>query len=160
KLVLDRYRQHPVRYFSIVTATFVLLLCAAGTYVYLDVDKRASERAQNMLNFCHLALRTANEQTVLDQQRSNLLAIQNTAGDIRALVDRLPPEEQRKAQHIIDQMNGALGRQGKLVSEYMIKTEESTKAVKEHTLAVEKGLSTVEAGVLNLRTLPAGLHDL
>jgi hypothetical protein len=160
KLSLERYRAHPVRYFAIVAATFVALMFAAGAYVYLDVDKRASERAQNMLNFCHLALRTADEQGVLDQQRANLLAIQNTAGDIRALVDKLPPEEQRKAQLIVDQMNSALGRQGKLVSEYLAKTDASTKAVREHTAVVERGLSSVEANVLNLKSLPAGLHDL
>jgi hypothetical protein len=160
KLALDRYRAHPWRYFTIVAGTLGLLAMAVGMYIYLDVDKRASERSLGMLQFCHLALRTADEQGVLDQQKANLQAIQSTAGDIRALVDKLPPEEQRKAQQIVDQMNAALGKQGKLVGEYIARTEESTRAVKEHTAAVERGLSTVEAGVLGLKSLPAGLHDL
>ena len=160
KLALERYRAHPLRYFAIVSGTLTLLLLAVGAYIYLDVDKRASERSLGMLQFCHLALRTADEQGVLDQQRSNLQAIQSTAGDIRALVDKLPPEEQHKAQQIVDQMNAALGKQGKLVGEYLQRTEESTRAVKEHTATVERGLSTVEAGVLGLKSLPAGLHDL
>jgi hypothetical protein len=160
KLALERYRAHPLRYFAVVAATLGMLLLAAGMYLYLDVDKRATERALGMLQFCHLALRTADEEGVLDQQRSNLQAIQSTAGDIRALVDKLPPEEQRKAQQIVDQMNAALGKQGKLVGEYLQRTEESTRAVKEHTATVERGLSSVEAGVLGLKSLPAGLHDL
>ena len=49
-----------------------LLAMAAGLYIYLDVDKRASERALGMLQFCHLALRTAEEQGVLAEQRKNL----------------------------------------------------------------------------------------
>src|SRR5262249_39614621 len=72
KLALDRYRAHPVRYFSIVAGTLTLLLVAAGLYIYLDADKRASERALGTLQFCHLALRTAEEQGVLDEQRHNL----------------------------------------------------------------------------------------
>ena len=67
-------------------------MLAAGLYIYLDADKRASERALGMLQFCHLALRTNEEQGVLDEQRRNLAAIESTAGDIRTLVDKLPPE--------------------------------------------------------------------
>jgi hypothetical protein len=157
---IDRHRLKPVRYFAVLITTLALLLAACGAYIYLDADKRASERALGMLQFCHLALRTADEQGVLAEQRHNLEAIQSTAGDIRSLVDKLPPEEQRKAQQIVDQMNGALAKQGRLVSEYLNRTEESTKAVREHTQAVERGLSTVEAGVLGLKSLPAGLSNV
>src|SRR4051794_20516548 len=72
KLMLDRYRAHPVRYFAIVIATLGLLGCAAGFYVYLDSDKRASERALGQLQFCHLALRESDAKRVLDEQRQNL----------------------------------------------------------------------------------------
>jgi hypothetical protein len=39
-----------------------------------------------MLQFCHLAMRTEEEEGALDEQRHNLQAIESTAGDIRALV--------------------------------------------------------------------------
>jgi hypothetical protein len=157
---LDRYRAHPLRYFTIVGVTFTLLLVAGGLYIYLDADKRASERALATLQFCHLALRTAEEKTVLDEQRQNLSSIQSTAGDIRALVDKLPPDEQRKAQQIIDQMNSALGKEGKLVGQYLQRSDDTAHALREHTQAIERDLSNLEAGVLGLKSVPGGLHDL
>src|SRR5262245_40075848 len=87
---LERQRANPLGWFAIVGGTLTLLALAAGFYIYLDADKRASERALGMLQFCHLALKTNEEQGVLDEQRRNLAAIQSTAGDIRTLVDKLP----------------------------------------------------------------------
>ena len=157
--VLERYRTRPVRYFTIVVGTLVLLLAAGGCYIYLDADKRASERALGMLEFCHLALRTRDAQGVLIEQRHNLQAIESTAGDIRALVDKLPPEEQRKAHQIVATMNAALTQQGKLVGDYLNRSEETTTMLNQHTEALQRGLSSVEAGVLGLKSLPGGLHD-
>jgi len=157
---LERYRQHPVRYFTVVAVTLALLAGAAGLYIYLDADKRASERALAALQFCHLALRTAEEQSVLDAQRKNLESIQSTAGDIRALVDKLPPEEQEKAQEIVKTMNSALVKQGTLVTNYFQAAGQASKTLEAHSLALEKGLSSVEANVLSLKTMPVALHDL
>jgi hypothetical protein len=114
---LERHRQSPMRFGAIVGSTLGLLAMAAGLYIYLDVDKRASERALGMLQFCSRELKNDDERQALDEQRRNLASIQSTAGDIRALVDKLPPEEQRKGQMIVDQMNHALERQGKIVSD-------------------------------------------
>ena len=157
---LDRHRQHPLRFGAIVGGTLGLLVMAAGLYIYLDVDKRASERALGMLQFCHLALRTGEEQGVLDQQRQNLAQIQSTAGDIRALVNKLPPEEQRKAQLIVGQMNAALEKQGKIVGEYLTRSDQESKLWKEHTALVEKGLSTLTTDLTLLKSLPATLKEL
>src|SRR5438552_10390481 len=98
RAVLDAQRDHPWRYFAIVGGIVGVILVGGGVYLYLDADKRASERALAQLQFCHLALKGAEEKAAIDQQRHNLDALQTTAGDIKALVDRLPPEEQRKAQ--------------------------------------------------------------
>ncbi|MGZ3440101.1 MAG: hypothetical protein ACXVDD_11315 [Polyangia bacterium] len=157
---LDRHRQSPLRFGAIVGGTLGLLVVAAGLYIYLDVDKRASERALGMLQFCHLALRTSEEQGVLAEQRKNLSAIQSTAGDIRALVDKLPPEEKQKAQEIVAQMNTALARQGKIVGDYLSRSDEQQKALKEHTAAVEKGLSSLSSDLGALKSLPATLRDI
>jgi hypothetical protein len=73
--VLARQRESPVRFAAIVGVSLALVVFAGGAYVYLDVDKRASERALGMLQFCHLALRTQEEEGVLDEQRQNLAAI-------------------------------------------------------------------------------------
>ncbi len=157
---LDRHRESPLRFGAIVGTTLGLLLVAAASYVSLDVDKRASERALGMLQFCHLARRTSEEQGVLDQQRQNLAQIQSTAGDIRALVDKLPPEEQRKAQQIVSQMNVALDKQGKIVGDYLTRSDEQSKMLKEHTALVEKGLSSLSTDLTALKSLPATLKDI
>jgi hypothetical protein len=160
KLALDRYRQRPVRYFTMVSLALGLLLVAGGCYIYLDVDKRASERAIGMLQFCHLALNNAQSQRVLVEQRKNLDDIQHTAGQIRSLVDKLPPAEKRKAQEIVGQMNRALGQQGQLVSEYLSRTQESSKLVREQTSAMQKGLLAVEAGLSGLKSMPVAVQGL
>jgi hypothetical protein len=157
---LDRHRESPLRFGAIVGSTLGLLLVAAGLYIYLDVDKRASERALGMLQFCHLALRTSAEQGVLAEQRQNLSAIQSTAGDIRALVDKLPPEEKQKAREIVAQMNVALEKQGKIVGDYLTRSDEQQKALKEHTAAVEKGLSSLSTDLGALKSLPATLKEI
>lgn len=157
---LDRHRQSPLRFGAIVGTTLGLLAVAAGLYVYLDVDKRASERALGMLQFCHLALRTSEEQGVLAEQRKNLTAIQSTAGDIRALVDKLPPEEKQKAREIVAQMNAALEKQGKIVGDYLSRSDEQQKALEQHNAFVEKGLTTLSTDVGALKSLPATLKDI
>jgi hypothetical protein len=157
---IERQRANPLRWFALVGGSLGLLVLAAGLYIYLDADKRASERALGMLQFCHLALRTNEEHGVLDEQRRNLAAIQSTAGDIRTLVDKLPPAEQHKAQQIIDQMNEALAKQGRIVGEYMQRSDESSKLLKEHTAMVQKGLLSLESDLGSLKSLPANLASL
>jgi len=160
RLAVDRYRQKPVRYFAIVAGTLSLLGLAGGFYVYLDADKRASERALGLLQFCQLAQRTTEAQGILAEQRRNLAAIESTAGNIRALVDKLPPEEQRKAKEIVDRINAELARQGKLVTDSMQRTDESLRAVQAHNAVLERGLSTLEAAFLSLKGLPAETHGI
>jgi chromosome segregation ATPase len=137
-----------------------LIVLAGGAYIYLDIDKRASERALGQLQFCHLALRSEEEQGVLDEQRHNLEAIQSTAGDIRTLVGKLPPEEQRKAQSIVQQMNTALAKQGRIVGDYAARTDERQRDLSAHTLAMEKGIASVEGDLAELRLLPTNVKDL
>ena len=158
--VLARQRESPARFAAIVGGSLTLIVLAGGAYIYLDIDKRASERALAMLQFCHLALRTQEEEGVLDEQRHNLEAIQSTAGDIRTLVGKLPPDQQRKAQLIVEEMNTALAKQGKIVGEYVARTDEAQKDLSAHTVAMEKGLASVEGELAELRSLPANLKNL
>jgi hypothetical protein len=160
RAALERTRETPLQFFAIVGGTVLLLLAAGGLYIYLDVDKRASERALQMLQFCHLALRTSEEQGVLDEQKRNLASIQSTAGDIRALVDKLPPDEKQKAREIIANMNTALDRQGKIVSSYLLRSDEESKQIREQTALVQKGLSSLSTDLTALKMMPASLHDL
>jgi hypothetical protein len=160
RLAMERYRSHPLRYFTIVASTLLLLGIAGGLYVYLDADKRASERALGLLQFCHIALRNNEAEGILAEQRHNLEQIESTAGNIRALVGKLPPEEQKKAREIVEHINDALAQQGKLVGDYVTHTDESTKAVHEETQLLSKGLTSLETQVTTLKTLPAALHDL
>ena len=158
---LDRHRESPVRFGAIVGITVGLLVVAAACYIYLDVDKRASERALGMLQFCHLALRTSAEQGVLAEQRKNLSAIQSTAGDIRALVDKLPPEEKQKAREIVAQMNTALDKQGKIVGDFLLRSDEQQKAIEQHNTFVEKSLTSLSSEVGALKgTLPGQLKQV
>ncbi len=160
RAALERTRQSPLRFFAIVGGTLLLLLAAGGLYIYLDVDKRASERALQMLQFCHLALATSEEQGVLAEQKRNLASIQSTAGDIRALVDKLPPEEQEKAREMMTTMNSALDKQGKIVNSYLLRSDETTKQIQEQTALVQKGLSSLSSDLTALKMLPASLHAL
>jgi hypothetical protein len=158
--VLARQREKPALFGMIVGGSLALIVLAGGAYVYLDIDKRASERALGMLQFCHLALRTQQEEGALDEQRRNLEEIESTAGDIRSLVGKLPPDQQRKAQLIVDQMNRALDKQGKAVGEYVARTDEAEKDLSTRTMAMQKGLASVEGELSELRSLPANLKDL
>jgi hypothetical protein len=157
---LARQRDNPVLFAAIVGASLGLVVIGGGFYIFLDIDKRASERALGMLQFCHIALRAEKEQAVLDEQRRNLQAIESTAGDIRTLVGKLPPEEQRKAQLIVSQMNNALGKQGRIVGDYLARTDEAQKDLSTHTAAMEKGLASVQGDLAELRSLPTNVKDL
>lgn len=157
---LTGQRGSPVVFASILAVSLLLVAVGGGFYIYLDIDKRASERALGMLQFCHLALKTQDEQKVLTEQRQNLEAIQSTAGDIRTLVGKLPPDEQKKAQLIVSEMNDALAKQGKIVGDYAERADEAQKDLSEHTAAMEKGLATVQGDLAGLRTLPNDVKDL
>ncbi|MGD0674528.1 MAG: hypothetical protein ABSC94_03875 [Polyangiaceae bacterium] len=158
--VLARQRDSPVRFAVIVGGSLALIAIAGAAYIYLDIEKRTSERALGMLQFCHLALRTEEEERALSEQQHNLESIESTAGDIRALVGKLPPDQQRKAQLIVEQMNSALAKQGKIVGEYVARTDEAQKDLSAHTTAMEKGLASVEDRLADLRSVPTNLKDL
>lgn len=160
RAALERTRETPLQFFAIVGGSIVLLLAAGSLYIYLDVDKRASERALQMLQFCHLALATSEEQGVLAEQKRNLASIQSTAGDIRALVDKLPPEEQQKAREMMTTMNSALDKQGKIVNSYLTRSDETTKQIQEQQALVQKGLSSLSTDLTALKMLPTSLHEL
>ncbi|HEY3352773.1 MAG TPA: hypothetical protein VGQ83_05965 [Polyangia bacterium] len=128
---LERHRQHRVRYVATVGGSLVLLLAAGGAYVYLDLDKRACERLMQTLQYCQLALRSAEEHADLAEQKRNLDAIQATATDIRSVVDRLPPDDQRRARRAVDQLGQALGRQSRTVGVLTQRTEEAARLVRE-----------------------------
>jgi hypothetical protein len=151
---LDRYRAHPMRYFAIVVGTLLLLGCAGGAYVSLDASKRADERALGLLQFCHVALRNRQADAILDEQKKNLSSIEDTAGAIRTLVGGLPPEEQKKARQIVEEINGALAKQGRLVNELMTKSDETTRA------ALERGLGLIANDFESLKGVPSSMHDL
>jgi hypothetical protein len=157
---LERHRAHPARYFSMIAGAFVLLLVASGFYLSLDSDKRASERGLGLLQFCHLALRTADEHNVLSQQRLNLEALAATAGHIQLLVDKLPPDEQKKAKLVIDQVSKALDKQDRELSDSLDRNAEAAAEVRAQTMLVERGLSSVAANVLMLKSVPSALSDL
>lgn len=153
---LDRHSAHPVRYFAIVATTVTVILVGGGVYIYLDADKRASERALQQLQFCHLALKTAEEKDALDAQRRNLDQLSSTAGDIKQLVDQLPPEEQRKAQQLLAQMRVALGNQRQM----FVQQTQMAEQVQAGSALIQKNLGALAADVVNLKPLPARLKDL
>jgi hypothetical protein len=157
RIALDRYRDHPIRYFSIVLGTLLLLGMAGGAYVFLDAEKRANERALGLLQFCHVALRSQQADAMLDEQRRNLANLESTAGSIRGLIDRLPPQHQEEARQIVEQMRRALGDQGKLVNDYVEKSAESSRQLEAHTALVEQVLQTNFGA---LKGVPLALQDL
>jgi hypothetical protein len=158
--LVDRYRSHPVRYFALLAGSVAMLLAAGGLYIYCDADKRSSERALGALQFCHLALRTADEQHALDDQRQNLSSIHETAGAIRQLIDKLPPAEQAKASEIINHMDDAVGRQRRAISERLQRSEETTVALSNRAQSIEHGLAGLATDVGGLKGVPADLHAL
>jgi len=160
RVALDRYRAYPLRYFTLVGATLSLLAMAGGFYVWLDAVKRSTERALATLQFCHLALQDSVARDVMDEQQRNLQAIEATAGNIRTLVQKLPPEERRKAQEVADRINSAVSREEKLVSDYSSRVDAANRALEAHTVALEKGLSEIGATLATLRSVPGAVADL
>lgn len=158
--LVDRYRSHPVRYFALLAGSVGMLVAAAGLYIYCDADKRASERALGALQFCHLTLRTADEKQALDEQRQNLSSIHETAGAIRQLIDKLPPNEQAKASEIINHMDDAVGRERRVISEHLQRSEDTTLALSNRAQSIERGLGALETDVGSLKTLPGDVHAL
>jgi hypothetical protein len=155
--LVDRYRSHPVRYFALLAGSVGMLVAAAGLYIYCDADKRESERALGALQFCHLTLRTADEKQALDEQRQNLSSIHETAGAIRQLIDKLPPNEQAKASEIINHMDDAVGRERRVISEHLQRSEDTTLALSNRAQSIERGLGALETDVAGLKTDVGGL---
>jgi hypothetical protein len=158
--LVERYRAHRLRYFALVGGSVGLLMTAGILYIYLDADKRSSERALAALQFCHLALRTGDESSALDEQRRNLASIHETAGDIRRLIDKLPPTEQVKAQQIMGHMDDAVGRERRLITDHLQRSEDTAQAIRDGTLSIEKDLSGLQSAVAGLAELPASVKGL
>jgi hypothetical protein len=160
RALIDRYRAHRVRYVGLIAGSVSLLLLAGTLYIYLDADKRASERALAALQFCHLALRTGDEKRALDEQRRNLSSIRDTAGEIRSLMAMLPPSEQAKAQTIIGHMDDAVGREGRLISEHLQRSEDAAAAISDRTQSIARGVTGLLADVGGLKELPVSVQTL
>ena len=158
--VVDRYRSHPLRYFALLAGSVGMLIAAGSFYIYCDADKRSSERALGALQFCHLALRTADEKQALDDQRQNLSSIHETAGAIRQLIDKLPPAEQAKASEIINHMDDAVGRERRVISGRLQRSEETTLALSTEAQSIARGLSGLESDVGSLKGLPGDVRAL
>ena len=158
--LVERYRAHRPRYFALVGGSVGLLMTAGVLYIYLDADKRSSERALAALQFCHLALRTGDESSALDEQRRNLVSIHQTAGEIRQLIDKLPPAEQVKAQQIIGHMDDAVGRERRLITDHLQRSEDTAQAIRDGTVSIERDLSGLETKVGGLQELPASVKGL
>jgi hypothetical protein len=156
----ERYRAHRLRYFAMLGGSVGLLVTAGFLYIYVDADKRSSERALAALQFCHLALRTGEETSALDQQRQNLVSIHQTAGEIRRLIDKLPPAEQVKAQEIIGHMDDAVGRERRIITDQLQRSEGTAEAIRDGTLSIEKSLSGLQTTVGGLKDLPASVKAL
>jgi hypothetical protein len=157
RAVAERYRAHRVRYFAMVGGSVALLVTAGILYIWVDADKRANERTLATLQFCHLALRTSEETSALDEQRQNLASIHETAGEIRQIIDKLPPAEQVKAQEIIGHMDDAVGRERRLITERLERSQDTAEAIRDGTLSIEKNLSGVQNAVGALKDVPAGV---
>jgi hypothetical protein len=157
KALVDRHRAHPVRYFLLVSGTVGLLLFAGALYIYFDADKRSSERALGTLQFCHLALRTSDEKRALDEQRRNLTAIRDTAGEIRQLIDKLPPAEQAKAHEIVGHMDDAVKHEGRLLTDHLQRSEEMAESIRDGTQSIARGLTGLEDRMSSLNTVPGAV---
>jgi hypothetical protein len=156
RAAIERHRPHPVRYFGIVTAAMVLVVVGAGMYVYLDADKRTSERALQQLQFCHLALTGAKAQEALDRQRSNLEQLRSTAGSIKALVDGLPPAEQKKAEAVLAELHIAVGNEAHILEEESAVAQ----AVATGSDETRRGFDALRVDVNGLKVLPDRLSGL
>ena len=157
---MERHRAHPVRYFLVLTSVLGLLVLAGVAYVSMDADKRASERSLASLQFCHLALRSAEEQRVLSEQREHLASIQSTERDIQALVGTLPPAEQEKAKEIAQQLSTSLGQQRTMVAQFAEHADVAARAVAEHQAQVEQSLSKLDGDVGDLKSMPAAVSRI
>jgi len=157
---LERYRTHPIRNFALIGGVLGVLAAAGIAYVSLDADKRASERSLATLQFCHLALRSANEQHVLAEQREHLASIQSTEHDIRALVDQLPPAEQQKAREIASQLSTQLGQQRTMVAQFAQHADVAAKEVADQQAEVARGISKLDGEVVDLKSMPAAVAKL
>lgn len=156
----ERYRAHRFRYFAMLGGAVGLLVTAGFLYIYVDADKRSSERALAALQFCHLALRTSEQTSALDQQRENLTSIHQTAGEIRRLIDKLPPTEQVKAQQIMGHMDDAVGRERRIITDQLQRSEDTAEAIRDGTLSIEKSLTGLQTTVGGLKDLPASVKAL
>jgi len=156
RAALERHRPHPVRYFGIVSGAMLLVVVGAGLYVYLDADKRVSERALQQLQFCHLALAGAEAQEALERQRSNLEQLRSTAGSIKALVDGLPPAEQKKAEALLQQLHVAVGNQSRILDEEGAVAQ----AVAAGSEEARKDFDELRAGIDGLKGLPERLSGV
>jgi hypothetical protein len=160
KALIERYRAHPVRYFTLVGSTVGLLLLAGTLYIYLDADKRSSERALGTLQFCHLALRTGEEKKALDDQRRNLASIHETAGEIRQLIDKLPPAEQAKAHEIVGHMDDAVRRESRLFTDHFQRSDDTVEAIRNGTQLIARDLTGIETQMAGLKELPVSVQTL
>ena len=160
RAALEREKQHPVRYFALLGATLSLLAMAGSFYVWLDADKRASERALQLLQFCHLAERSGQAHAVLDEQKHNLESIEATAGSIRALVDKLPPEEQRKGEEIVRRISSSIKEEQQRVADAMLRNDASALKAREQSALLAHGLTTLEQKVGALAAVPTGVKDV
>lgn len=157
---MERYRERPLRYFAIVATTFCLLLVAAGFYVFLDAEKRNNEIALSRLQFCQLALRTEQASDVLDVQRRSLVALAETASGIQALVAKLPPDEKRKAQEIVDQLTATVAKENKVIADSIERSGAEMHAVEMRTELVEHGLSAVQTDLAKVTSVSSAVSDL
>ncbi|HEY1554213.1 MAG TPA: hypothetical protein VGF94_05230 [Kofleriaceae bacterium] len=157
---MEAYRRHPVRYFLLIGSIISVLVAAGVAYVSMDADKRTSERALANLQFCHLALRSADEQHVLAEQRDHLASIQSTEHDIRALVDKLPPAEQQKGREIAAALSTSLGQQRTMVAQYAEHADTTAHQVEAHQEEVAHSLSKLDGEVVDLKSLPAAVAKL
>jgi hypothetical protein len=153
RIRMERYRTHPVRNFLLVGSVLAVLAAAGIIYVSLDADKRTSERSLATLQFCHLALRSANEQHVLAEQREHLASIASTEQNIRTLVDQLPPAERQKGNEIAAQLSASLGQQRTLVAQFAEHADTTAKAVAD-------GISKIDTEVVDLKSMPAAVGKL
>ena len=142
---------------AVVVSSLGLIVAAGGTYVYLDIDKRASERELGGLQFCHLALRTRTS-SACSTINARTSTRSSRPPETSAPSSASSPDEQRKARTIVAQMNDALSKQGRLVSDYASKTDEAQpdRAHRGH----EEGLASVRGISPSSGRCPTNLKDL
>ena len=141
--VIDRYRSHPVRYFALLAGSVGMLIAAGSLYIYCDADKRSSERALGALQFCHLALRTADE-----NRRSTISArtcrrsTRRPAPSASSSTSCRRPSRPRPSE-IINHMDDAVGRERRVISGRLARSEETTLALSDRGAVDRAGPRTV-----------------